>query len=51
MNTKTEAERRWNMLRDKMPSVMMGDAPTYEAARDAAVAEIQRLVDRRVAVL
>lgn len=29
----------------------MGDAPTYEAARDAAVAEIQRRMDRRVAVL
>jgi len=24
----------------------MGDAPSYEAARDAAVAEIQRLMDR-----
>jgi hypothetical protein len=29
----------------------MGDAPTYEAARDAAVAEIQRRMDRRMAVL
>ena len=29
----------------------MGDAPSYEAARDAAVAEIQRRMDRRMAVL
>ena len=29
----------------------MGDAPSYEAARDAAVAEIQRRMDCRVAVL
>lgn len=29
----------------------MGDAPTYEAARDSAVAEIQRRMDRRMAVL
>ena len=28
-----------------------GDAPSYEAARDAAVAEIQRRMDCRVAVL
>ena len=28
-----------------------GDAPSYEAARDAAVAEIQRRMDRRMAVL
>lgn len=29
----------------------MGDAPSYDAARDAAMAEIQRLMDRRMAVL
>ena len=29
----------------------MGDAPTYEAARDAAVDEIQRRMDNRMAVL
>jgi hypothetical protein len=29
----------------------MGDAPTYEAACTAAVAEIQRRMDRRMAVL
>ena len=28
-----------------------GDAPSYEAARDAAVAEIQRRMDDRIAVL
>jgi len=30
---------------------LVGDAPSYEAARDAAVAEIQRRMDRRMAVL
>lgn len=29
----------------------MGDAPTYEAACDAAVTEIQRRMDNRMAVL
>jgi len=29
----------------------IGDAPTYDAARGAAVAEIQRLMDDRTAIL
>jgi hypothetical protein len=29
----------------------MGDAPTYEASCDAAVAELQRRIDDRMAIL